>query len=219
MGYFHRHDTNGEEGEAMQAPHEIGKRLARAVRAAALLGVGIAAVVALACEVKGQWLSRKRPPACGHGPDCVTIDDPDGDWGGTWYWVRSPEQEKRVIMSLYDLQCARCHGVNGRGVWDIPDVPDFTDARWQECRSDAQLARLILEGRGAVMPAFRGTLTLEQAWAMARYIRSFATVPVTRPADEKSDKDDKLDKKAEKLPEPSPAGPEVLPPKPAPSPD
>ncbi len=63
--------------------------------------------------------------------------------------------------------------MDGRGVWDIPDVPDFSSARWQASRSDAQLARIVLEGRGAVMPAFRGTLTLEEAWAMARYLRSF----------------------------------------------
>jgi mono/diheme cytochrome c family protein len=96
-----------------------------------------------------------------------------GEWTGDWYWLRSPEQEKRVIASLYNRYCLRCHGVDGRGVWDIPDVPDFTNVRWQACRSDAQMARLILQGRGAVMPAFRGTLTLEEAWAMARYIRTF----------------------------------------------
>jgi hypothetical protein len=31
----------------------------------------------------------------------------------------------------------------------------------------------ILEGRGACMPAFRGVLTLEESWSMARYLRSF----------------------------------------------
>jgi hypothetical protein len=95
----------------------------------------------------------------------------DGD--GTWYWLRSPDQEKRFVISLYNRYCTRCHGVDGRGVWDIPDVPDFTNVCWQESRSDAQLARIILEGRGAVMPPFRGTLTLEEAWAMGRYLRSF----------------------------------------------
>src|SRR5207253_7664825 len=90
----------------------------------------------------------------------------------------SPEQEKRVVASLFNRYCIRCHGVDGRGVWDIPDVPDFTNARWQSSRSDAQLARIILEGRGAVMPPFRGTLSLEEAWAMARYLRTF--VPGTQ---------------------------------------
>jgi mono/diheme cytochrome c family protein len=87
--------------------------------------------------------------------------------------MRSPEEEKRVVSSLYNRYCIRCHGVDGRGVWDIPDVPNFTNARWQASRSDGDLTRLTLEGRGAVMPPFRGTLTLEEACAMAKYLRTF----------------------------------------------
>jgi mono/diheme cytochrome c family protein len=93
--------------------------------------------------------------------------------GGSWYWMRSPEQEKTVVMSLYNRYCIRCHGVDGRGVWDIPGGPDFTDARWQQCRSDADIVRILLEGRGAVMPSFRGTLALDECWGMAHYLRSF----------------------------------------------
>lgn len=108
------------------------------------------------------------------GPHCGSGNYPVGDdWEGTWYWLRSPDQETRVIISLYTRYCVRCHGVDGSGVWDMPCIPNFTDARWQACRSDDQLTRIILEGRGAVMPPFRGTLTLEEACAMARYLRSF----------------------------------------------
>ncbi|HEV3235873.1 MAG TPA: cytochrome c [Gemmataceae bacterium] len=106
-----------------------------------------------------------------------------GDFEGSWYWQRSPEQEKRVVISLYNRYCIRCHGVDGRGVWDIPDVPDFTNGRWQVTRSDGQLARAILEGRGAVMPPFRGTLTLEEAWAMGRYLRTFVPGTEVSPPD------------------------------------
>jgi mono/diheme cytochrome c family protein len=96
-----------------------------------------------------------------------------GEPGGAWQWLRSPEEEKRVVIALYSRYCVRCHGVDGRGIWDIPGVPDFTNTGFQASRSDAQLTRVILEGRGACMPPFRGTLTLEEAWAMARYLRTF----------------------------------------------
>jgi hypothetical protein len=76
-------------------------------------------------------------------------------------------------MNLYNRYCIRCQGVDGRGVWDIPGVPDFTDVRWQHYRSDVEIVRIIIEGRGAVMPAFRGTLALDEAWGMAHYLRSF----------------------------------------------
>jgi mono/diheme cytochrome c family protein len=92
--------------------------------------------------------------------------------GATWYWMRSPEQEKAVVMGIFNKYCIRCHGVDGRGIWDIPGVPDFTNSRWQASRTDGQIARIILEGRGAVMPPFRGALSLEEAWAMARYLRT-----------------------------------------------
>ena len=85
--------------------------------------------------------------------------------------MANPEDEKRIVMGLFNRYCIRCHGVDGRGVWDIPGVPDFTNARWQACHSDGQLVRSILEGRGSCMPPFRGTLALDEAWAMSRYLR------------------------------------------------
>ena len=107
-----------------------------------------------------------------NGCDCEN-GPPTDDIGGTWYWLRSPDEEKRVVMGLFNRYCIRCHGVDGRGVWDIPGVPDFTNTRWQASRSDGQIARIILEGRGAVMPPFRGAISLEEAWGLARYLRTF----------------------------------------------
>jgi mono/diheme cytochrome c family protein len=120
---------------------------------------------------------------------------------GTWYWLRSPDEEKRAVIGLYNRYCIRCHGVDGRGVWDIPDVPNFTDPRWQTSRSDNQLARIIVEGRGAVMPPFRGTFSLEEACAMGRYLRTFVPgTETSRPAP------DKVEKPAAPLPpEPKPS--------------
>jgi hypothetical protein len=113
----------------------------------------------------------------------------DSDVGGSWFWMRSPEQERVVVSGLFNRYCIRCHGIDGRGVWDIPGVPDFTNSRWQASRGDDQIARIIIEGRGAVMPAFRGTLTLEEAWAMARYLRTFdPSQQMSRPDFGKSDK-------------------------------
>ena len=55
----------------------------------------------------------------------------------------------------------------------MPGIPDFTDVRWQNYRTDAEIVRIIIEGRGAVMPQFRGALALDEAWGLARYLRSF----------------------------------------------
>jgi hypothetical protein len=125
------------------------------------------------------WGPRHKP--CQTGPDCE--GPPAYEVGGTWYWLRSPEEEKQVVMGLYTRYCIRCHGVDGRGVWDIPNVPNFTNVRWQQYRTDAQLAYIILNGRGAVMPPFRGTLSLEESWAMARYLRTFVPGTELSPPD------------------------------------
>jgi mono/diheme cytochrome c family protein len=144
-----------------------------------LLGLAVAQVAGVTRHAEASIFPTRRGHYGGHGPgDEHPACGPSGlqlsgEPGGTWYWVRSPDEERRVISGLYNRYCIRCHGVDGRGVWDIPDVPDFANAHWQASRSDAQLVRATLEGRGAIMPPFRGTLTLEEGWAMARYLRTF----------------------------------------------
>jgi hypothetical protein len=124
----------------------------------------------------GPWWKREHR----HQTPCATCPPAVGE--GEWYWMRSPEEEKQVVMGLYARYCIRCHAVDGRGVWDIPGVPDFTSPKWQASRPDPALVRSIIEGRGAVMPPFRGTLTLEEAWAMARHLRTFVPgTEVSRP--------------------------------------
>ena len=141
---------------------------------AAAFATGLAGIVALAGNGRPAWARgwlnhdcRKCPNDCG-APEGVLFEGPPD--GG-----RSLEEEKQESKGLFSLHCIRCHSGDGKGAWDIPNVPDFTNVRWQELRSDAERARIILEGRGAVMPAFRGTLTLPQAWALGRHLRTFVS--------------------------------------------
>jgi hypothetical protein len=153
----------------MQTTNRTRTKIFAASGFLALAG-GLATIFTIgARESQAGIFGRCRQGCEAHGTDIESF----GDVGGAWYWIRSPEEEKRVVMGLFNRYCIRCHGVDGRGVWDIPDVPDFNNARWQSSRSDGQLARSILEGRGAIMPPFRGTMSLEEAWAMARYLRTF----------------------------------------------
>jgi hypothetical protein len=146
----------------------------------ALLVLGLGALISFSedAQASAPWHSlfrQKKCDTCGDGSYSPEM-------GGAWYWMRSPEQEKVVVASLYNRYCIRCHGVDGRGVWDMPGIPDFTNTRWQASRSDDQIVRIIIEGRGAVMPQFRGTITLEEACGMARYLRTFVPgAEVSRP--------------------------------------
>lgn len=168
----------------MEANHWNGRRGVQILGVVTLLSVSW-----LAVHMAARQAEASPPPVLWgrhHGcetPVCATDDCPVCDeLGGTWYWLRSPEEEKQVVAALFNRYCIRCHGVDGRGVWDIPGVPDFTNPHWQASRSDSQRARIILEGRGAVMPPFRGALTLEEACALGRYLRTFVPgTEVSRP--------------------------------------
>jgi hypothetical protein len=159
-----------------------------------------------------SWFGGKKcdhPGGCCTGPGCPSDYNWVGEPGGNWYWLRSPEEERKAIIGLYNRYCIRCHGVDGRGIWDIPGVPDFTNPRFHACRSDGMLVRSILEGRGAVMPPFRGTLTLEESWGMARYLRTFLPgTETSKPDAGNSDKEPLRMPKAEpdKKPETAPPG-------------
>jgi len=152
-------------------PSDIHSRrwVCKTIGLAAALGLCLFIVLATDATAGpfGSWFHRHAAPApVVDGPPLVEV-------GGEWHWIRSPDQEKVVVASLYTRYCIRCHGIDGRGIWDIPGVPDFTNPAWQATRTDAMFARRIIEGRGAVMPTFRGVLSLEESWALARYLRTF----------------------------------------------
>lgn len=138
------------------------------------------------------------PCGCSH---CCALGE------GSWDWVRNEEEERRRAIRIYNSQCVRCHGVQGKGVWDIPDVPNFTNRRWQQSRSDGDIVRLTLGGRGACMPAFKGTITTAEAWAIARYIRTLGLPAIERETtddqkqNERSTPDDNSTKGKSKTPE------------------
>jgi mono/diheme cytochrome c family protein len=90
----------------------------------------------------------------------------------------SAHSEKlRVASELYRASCLSCHGQDGRGTaarGAMPAIPDFTAREWQSGRGDGLLAVSILDGKGALMPAWRGKVSQEQAEDLVAYIRSFA---------------------------------------------
>jgi hypothetical protein len=94
-----------------------------------LLAACVALLTSLPHESKaGSIFAGLRERHSCDGPLCSDGTFTD-KFAGTWYWLRSPTEEKRAVMGLYNRYCIRCHGVDGRGVWDIPDVPDFTNVR------------------------------------------------------------------------------------------
>lgn len=95
--------------------------------------------------------------------------------------VGDPSQE------LYEIACAKCHGLDGKGV-DATQVaftaetPDFTDCSFSSREPDADWIAVAHQG-GPVrafdptMPAFGEALTEEQLQSVMDYIRGFCSDP------------------------------------------
>jgi len=81
-----------------------------------------------------------------------------------------------TVIQLYRASCLECHDNDGRGgvVRDeLPTIPDFTDARWHASRSDAELSRSILEGKGKSMPRMKQKLGSVDVKKMVSFVRAF----------------------------------------------
>jgi len=88
---------------------------------------------------------------------------------------------------LFGVNCARCHGVSGKG--DGPDaqrlgdfVPDFTSPAFRRWRTDDELLTAIREGgaavgRGPMMPPWQGVLREAEILALKDYLRTLPAAP------------------------------------------
>ena len=78
---------------------------------------------------------------------------------------------------LYANNCARCHGMDGRGQTAMGRAfaaPNLTDAEWwKKTRpTDKRLTASMRHGRGQ-MPAFGQQLSKSEIAALVRFVRAF----------------------------------------------
>jgi mono/diheme cytochrome c family protein len=89
--------------------------------------------------------------------------------------ARATSSSTKVIQ-VYRSACLECHDNDGRGrvVREVlPRVPDFTDSKWLASRSDAELSRSILEGKGKSMPKMKDKLGSVGVNEMVAFVRAF----------------------------------------------
>jgi cytochrome c oxidase cbb3-type subunit 3 len=73
--------------------------------------------------------------------------------------------------ALFQAQCAKCHGDDGKGIPSIPDIPDLSTAKWQSSRTDKEITEAINNGIG-IMPGFQETLSAAETRAVVKHVRS-----------------------------------------------
>ncbi len=99
-------------------------------------------------------------------------------------------EKLRAASELFKINCMVCHGPDGRGSTvraAMPPIPDFTAREWQSTHDSALLSVSILEGKGTLMPPWRGKITPDQARDLVSYVRTFG--PADLIASEKSPSD------------------------------
>jgi len=81
--------------------------------------------------------------------------------------------------TLYDAQCASCHGTTGKGdgkmaaMMNPPKPSDLTDKTWKHGGTDGDIFLVIRDGsKGTAMRAYGARLQPEQIWNVVNYIRT-----------------------------------------------
>jgi ubiquinol-cytochrome c reductase cytochrome b subunit len=91
----------------------------------------------------------------------------------------------RMATGLYRQYCLICHGIDGKGHdmrAAMPVIPDFTNLAWQKRVTNPQMMVNILDGKGTLMPSFRGRVKDEQAKDLVAYVRAFGPISAEAPA-------------------------------------
>ncbi len=100
--------------------------------------------------------------------------------------LSAPQETVKRGSELYQEQCARCHGEDGRG--DGPDAAGlsaapraFDDQAFMAETTAADFFQAMTQGMPPDMPAFND-LTEDDRWALAAYLRSLTFVSAAAPA-------------------------------------
>ena len=116
----------------------------------------------------------------------VTSSTALAQWGSGWNIPAGAEKETMPVQAtpavleqgktVFDANCARCHGATGVG--DGPDsdsrmpAADLTDPFRADLNPDGVMFHRVWSGKPPAMPAFSETLTREQVWAVVAYAKS-----------------------------------------------
>lgn len=103
-------------------------------------------------------------------PPFTNLDD-DQRWDVVAYALNLSTSSEEVGHGneVFAVECATCHSADGRGQGAIPDL---TRPTFLAERSVADLYNVVTDGVGRGMPSFGESLSEDDRWALATYVRS-----------------------------------------------
>lgn len=116
---------------------------------------------------------------------------PAGGQGGGQPVQATEAQIAAAAASLFEASCASCHGVSGSGDGPqapVAEMPNLATAEWHAANTDADIARAIRMGQGA-MPAFGNQLNERGIAALVAHVRTLnpAAPPEGAPPEDAGD--------------------------------
>jgi mono/diheme cytochrome c family protein len=92
--------------------------------------------------------------------------------------VASSPESIEAGKTLYDKQCAGCHGDTGKGDGAMgeelnPKPANLTDADWKHGSSDGEIFTVIRDGvKNTGMKPYARKMTAHQTWDVVNFLRS-----------------------------------------------
>ena len=110
----------------------------------------------------------------------------NAQWGSGWSIPAGAEKEVSPVKAsaavlkqgkgLFDKNCARCHGPEGKGDGKESDpaspAADLTDPFRADLNPEGVMFHRVANGKTPVMPAFKGQLSTQEIWTVVAYAKS-----------------------------------------------
>jgi mono/diheme cytochrome c family protein len=138
-----------------------------------LLVIAVALIVLAATSRQGRSAQETTPtPATPPAQPAAPVKNP----------VKPTAESQAKAKSLYQIDCALCHGDNGNGKTDVASsmnltLTDWTDPKTLAGKTDGELFNVIRDGKGQMPAETEGRATDTVVWNLVIYIRSLSQPP------------------------------------------
>ena len=93
--------------------------------------------------------------------------------------VKPIEKSLTRVKEIYGVDCAICHGETGDGKTDLAKdmgltLGDWTDPKTLAGKSDAELFKMIRDGKDKMPPEASGRAKDDEVWNLILYIRAMS---------------------------------------------
>jgi len=101
--------------------------------------------------------------------------------------VKPTAESQAKAKSLYQIDCALCHGDKGSGKTDVASsmgmtMDDWTDPKTLAGKQDGELFNIIRNGKDKMPPEADGRAKDAEVWNLIIYIRTFSKGAPAAPA-------------------------------------